>query len=465
MKHVKPWHVLIVGWVLFLFHAYPGLMTRDSFDQLAQARSGIYYDDHPPLMQLILGITNRLISGPFGFIVLQSAMLLGGAYLLARRVMSDRPAAIVAVAFMWFPPVVAVMTVLWKDPIMAGALLLATALIISPRRRWRLVALALVMVATGVRFNALAATFSIVVLLFEWREVTGGKWRQRALRYGLALGVWAALTGITFGINAALADREAHFFEGSLVGDIVGTLNFVEGERTDTSLKRALAGTNLIPQQDVHEALRKSYRSESATGVIEGPDRVFDLVLDEQNPPTPEQRQALIRAWKTIVPNNVGAYLRYRVDQFRLLLGLTTDVEDVWDRPIIVTHEFQNKPALTEAGIPSAVSPFQSAIDAVLTWFSHGPLFRPYVYFAISLLLLWPARKNQMALSLLLSGIGIELSMFFLARSMDYRYSHWLVCTTLLACVLLFIDRRFARRHGRPFDLRAQNRELANDVG
>jgi hypothetical protein len=461
VKHVKAWHILLVGWVVFLIHAYPGLTTRDSLDQLAQARSGIYYDDHPPLMQLLLGITDRFISGPFGLIVVQSAMLLAGAYLLLRRLVADRRAAIVAIAFLWFPPVVAVMTVLWKDPLMAGALLLATALIISPRRGSRLTALALVIVSTGVRFNALAATFGIVVLLFEWREFSGTKWRQRLLRYSVAFGVWVVLTGATFVINEALADRRVYFFETTRIGDIAGTLTFVEGERTDTSLKRALAGTSLIPQHDVHKAIRRAYRSESFLGLAIGPDRVFDLTFDAHHPPTPEQRAALMRAWKTIVLRNVGAYLRYRVDQFRVVLGLTHDDETAWDQPIIVTHDFQDKAALTEAGIPTAISPFQSGIDAALTWFSHGPLFRPYVYLVLSFILLWPARRNQLALALLLSGIGIELSLFFLAHSMDYRYSHWLVCTTLLACVLVFID----RRRGRPFDFRAQNRELANDVG
>jgi hypothetical protein len=446
VKHVKAWHVLLVGWVLFLMHAYPGLMTRDSFDQLAQARSGIYYDDHPPLMQLLLGITDRLIAGPFGMIIVQSGMLLAGAHLLLQRVMAERRAAIVAVVFLWFPPVVAIMTTLWKDPLMAGALLLATALIISLKRGVRIAGLALVVVATSVRFNALAATFGIVVLLFEWRAFSGGKWRQRLGRYGLALGVWVALTGLSFAIGEALADREAHFFEATLVGDTARTLNFVEGERTDTSLKRALAGTNLIPQHDIHKAIRKAYRSESAMGLIEGPDRVFDLVLDEQRPLTPEQRVAVRRAWNTIVLKNVTAYLRYRLDQFRVLLGLTTDDEDVWDRPIIVTHDYQNKAALTEAGIPTAVSPFQSSIDAALSWFSHGPLFRPYVYLVISLLLLWPARRSQLALALLLSGIGIELSMFFLAHSMDYRYSHWMICTTLLAALLLVVERAKSAR-------------------
>jgi len=269
------------------------------------------------------------------------------------------------------------------------------------------------------------------------------------------------MTGASFAISEALADREAHFYEGTLVGDIVGTLNYVEGERTDSSLKRALAGTSLIPQHDVHKALRAAYRPESSLGLTVGAGRVFDLVLDEEHPPTPEQREALRRAWNTIVMHNVGAYMRYRVDQFRVVLGITHDDETIWDQPIIVTHEFQNKAALTEAGIPTAISPFQSGIDDALTWFSHGPLFRPYVYLVISFVLLWIARKNQLALALLLSGIGLELSMFFLAHSMDYRYSHWLVCTTLLACVLLFLD----RRRGHPLDLRAQNRELANNVG
>lgn len=446
MKHIKAWHILLVGWALFLVHAYPGMMTRDSFDQLRQARTGIFLDDHPPLMQAIVWVTDRIVAGPFGIVLAQSAMLLAGAYLLLARVLTPRVAAGIAVAVLLFPPISAVMVVMWKDPMMAGALLLSAALITSERRGVRLVALALALVATGVRFNGLAATFAIIVLLFEWLPPRQRVWQQRLARYGCAVAVWIAVTAASFGVHAVLTDRETHFFHTQLVDDVVGTLRFVDTTRSDSSLRRALAGTNLRVRYNIHETLRQAYRSDAGLDLVLGDARVFDLPLADVDPPSPELRAALMRAWKEIVLANPVAFARYRLDRFRVVLGMTTADETVWDRPIIVTHDFQDKGALVEYGIPTAISPFQSGVDAMFSWLSHTWLFRPYVYFAISLALLWLARRHRIALALLLSGLGMELSLLPLAHSMDYRYSHWMVITTTLAAILLFID----RRRGRP---------------
>ena len=445
LRDLPPFVILAAGWLLFLMHAYPGRMTRDSFDQLRQARTGIFLDDHPPLMQAIVWVTDRIVAGPIGPVILQSLLLLAGAYLLLRRAMRPRVAAIVAALFLLFPPSLAVMVVMWKDPMMAGALLLATALLLDPRRWVRLVALALVLVATGVRFNGLAATFTIVLLLFEWREFSGTKWRARAKRYGLAFGVWAALTAAAFGINSLLTDRETHFAETMLVDDIVGTLRFVKPDRPDAELRTALAGTRLIPDQNIHKAIRKAYNSESVLPIILGDTRVFDHALADIEQLSPEVRAALWRAWNDIVLGYPGAYLYYRADRFRVLLGMSKRREVFWDSPIIVTHDYQDKKLLWEFGVSTSISPTQAWIDERLTDLSHTWLFRPYVYFILSLALLVLARRNALVAALLLSGLGIELSMFFLAHSPDYRYSHWMVCTTVLSAILLLADRRAKR--------------------
>jgi hypothetical protein len=53
----------------------------------------------------------------------------------------------------------------------------------------------------------------------------------------------------------------------------------------------------------------------------------------------------------------------------------------------------------------------------------------------------------------LLSGIGLEASLFLLAASPDYRYSHWLVVCTCIAIVML-VARRIVSVHNRPRDER-----------
>jgi hypothetical protein len=42
---------------------------------------------------------------------------------------------------------------------------------------------------------------------------------------------------------------------------------------------------------------------------------------------------------------------------------------------------------------------------------------------------------------MLLSGLGYELSFTLLTASPDFRYSHWMIVSTCVAAVLLFVRR------------------------
>jgi hypothetical protein len=446
LRDLPPFAILAIGWAVFFVHAYPGRMTRDSFDQLRQARSGVFLDDHPPLMQAIVWVTDLFIAGPIGVVILQSLLLLAGSYLLLRRAMRDRAAALLAVAVLVFPPVVTVMVVMWKDPMMAGALIFATALLLSADKRVRVGGLLVMLVGGGVRLNGLAATFALVVLLFEWIEPQGTIWMKRLKRYGLAFGVWVAVTAASFGVNALLTDRETHYATTMLVDDIVGTLHFVDGDLPDAELRETLAGLRLRLDRDIHAGLRRAYRSDTMLYLVAGDARVFDLPLADVEPPSVETRARLVEAWKAIVLANPGAYLQYRVDRFRVVLGLMHEGETTWDEHLIVTHDYQDKALIWTYGVSTTTSSAQRSVDEALEYLSHTWLFRPYIYLVLTLLMLRFARRDQLAMALLLSGLGMELSLFFLAHSPDYRYSHWTICTTVLAAILLFA----ARLRGNP---------------
>src|SRR5690349_19243591 len=118
-----------------LLYAYPGVMTIDSFDQLAEARAGFYTDSHPPAMAALWRVIDHVVPGPLGMLVLQLTCLEAGIYLLLRRAMSRRAAAIVTAALLVFPPIAVPMTVIWKDCLMAGFLVLGIAGVLAVDRR------------------------------------------------------------------------------------------------------------------------------------------------------------------------------------------------------------------------------------------------------------------------------------------------------------------------------------------
>ena len=71
-------------------------------------------------------------------------------------------------------------------------------------------------------------------------------------------------------------------------------------------------------------------------------------------------------------------------------------------------------------------------------------LFRPYFYAILLLALLPFCLRDRVLLALSLSAIAGEGALFFLAPTPDFRYSIWMVTTSLLALVIVIA--RLARR-------------------
>ncbi len=434
----SPRAYLLAGWLIFVAYAYPGLTTKDTFDQLAQARAGRFADDHPPLMAALWSVVDPLVAGTFGMLVLQSTTLLGGLYLLLRRATNARCAAVTASAILLFPPVLAPMAVVWKDCLMAGTLALGAALLLSDRRRTKAGGVVLLVVATALRYNAFAATLPLLALL-GW-SAPAVTWRRRVQRAGLALVLWIGVTVAALGVNRVLADRQMHFWHSSLaIMDIVGTLEFSATPVTDSSLRRTLDGTGLRIQDNIHATIHTRYRAGDFLHLVHGADPLFDLPLvDATAPASPATRAAIERAWRTIVFGRPLAYLQYRLDTFRVVLGF----DDVaWSRVLVVTHPYQDRAVLERMGIPTGTSTLQARTGRALDTLSHTLLFRPWAYLLVALALLGLARRDRIAVAVLLSGLGLEASLLPLAGSPDFRYSHWMILCTVVGGAMTFAQR------------------------
>src|SRR5690348_17513845 len=78
-------------------------------------------------MAALWGIIDRIIPGTVPMLVIQGTAFELGIYLLLKRALAPRKAALWTVALLLFPPVLAPMVVIWKDCLMAGSLVLGTA--------------------------------------------------------------------------------------------------------------------------------------------------------------------------------------------------------------------------------------------------------------------------------------------------------------------------------------------------
>jgi hypothetical protein len=83
--------------------------------------------------------------------------------------------------------------------------------------------------------------------------------------------------------------------------------------------------------------------------------------------------------------------------------------------------------------------------DAYDTIWRRTPLFRQWIYLVLALVLIVVCRRDRMIVALLASGLVAEASLFFLAPSPDYRYSHWMIVGACLALALAIYRRVWAR--------------------
>ena len=435
MSRIPPRIILLIGGALFLLYAYPGLMTLDSVDQLTEARAGTYTDWHPPAMAALWRLLDAIIAGPFLMLIVQGTAFLAGSYLVLARAMSPRKAAVAASLLMLFPPVLTSMAFIWKDSLMAGMMMLGAGLLFSRHRAARPAALACFALATAVKYNAFAATFPLIVLLFEWKP------QQRWLvRYAIAAAAWLAVTLAAFGANTLLVDRPMYGWSSTFaLQDIVGVITY-EGPTTDDQLRGDLASTGLLVDHDIQQHARDIYETRDLLTITLGDKKMWDMPTTGTVPAPEAQRDAVGAAWWRMVSGHPAAYLRHRLAMFLDVTGVTYKSQGAVAPRIMKYPGF-----LTNLGLPATTHGYQTAWWRFNRWWwRKTPLFRQWLYLLLALVLLPLCRRHRDIAAVLASGLLVEASLFFLSPSPDYRYSHWTIVATCLATIMLVSRRRAA---------------------
>jgi hypothetical protein len=213
--------------------------------------------------------------------------------------------------------------------------------------------------------------------------------------------------------------------------DIAGVIALTE-PRTDEDLRYVLRGTPLRKQHDIQWNARVVFKRGGAWRVAAGEDRFFDV------PTTQAQWDAVSRAWRELVLGDPRAYLAAHWDRFQDLTGLAPDPPraNVWN---VFLEDFPQSELIDHAAAPSD---FQQVTGGIFHWLAGAtPLFRPWIYIVIALALLALCCRDRLTAGLFVSGLFYEASFFPVGVDPDYRYSHWLILCTVIATVLLYIQR------------------------
>lgn len=432
---------------LVFLHFSPGAMSFDSLHILAQARSGVFEDGHPPLLAAIWRLVDRVVPGPAGMLVLNLALFYGGLLLIFRWA-AHRYGYVVCpffVALGLSPPVVGILGVIWIDITMAGFFLGSIGVFLagyaSTSRRTRLLSLllavALATLALAVRHNGVTGAFPLLALFLLHQ----GRVRAPLPRFIMAIGAAAGITLLLFVGTRMLSnwavDSPRHLWRVGALYDIVGvsyqerTYLFYPDVVGDNSLENVYklysprSFTPLVVGEQIH----------ALPGQVRHKGERFNLA--EANP---ELNQRLLANWWDVIASHPRGYLTHRYAVFDSLIsrspyGLWAPVFDTIDP--------------NQLGVPARTTRDSPYFDAVKSLAMQSLVFVPGAYLVVSLLAVLPTlvfglrRRNDallLAAALYGSGLVHMIGLFFLAASADFRYSHWMIVTTTLGSVLVLLE-------------------------
>jgi hypothetical protein len=417
--------ILVASLGLFLIYAWPGFIGWDTREHMIQERAGVYTDGHPPAVAKLFRLCELFVAGPVLMLLIQAITLLVGLYMICKARLAPRPAAIVASLVFLFPYVSGVTGLIAKDGLMAGFLVLGIGCMLEERPRTALVFLVL---ASLMRWNALAATFAPMILLFRWRPAITG-----VRRYAIAVVLWIGVTGVAYEANDLMTTKPEYLWYWSYAyEDIAGTMGNMHA-MDDATMDQLLAGLPLLYHDHLYDRFKAIYNPASHYHLMRGPNRLLDIPANEA------ERDAVAAAWKHVVLGNPGAYLRYRVDNYRQLLAI--DRPPTFSNVYVWFNVIAAPEVVTELDHDAAASRIQLRLIEGSIWISLTPVYFTFIYFGLCIALLPFTIRRRLEAALLLSALGYELQWFFLAATADLRYSQWMALCTLTAAALLCLRR------------------------
>jgi hypothetical protein len=410
---------------------WPGYLSADSLDQLAQARFGITADSHPPAMSWMWRLLDK-IAGEGGLLALHQAAYWAG---LAWLFTSMAPRAgwrflpIVLLAG-FFPPVFTLSVTLWKDTAVMVFLLLGFAalggLLQDTRRpRWMHALFWLSFVyAVLVRHNTLPA---VLPALFLYFSAIGGLGRKRAAAAALvALLALFPLGGL---LARALSIPVGTASQGFILHDLAA-LSLSEGKNLFPPERLR------VPENQALPALAKAFDVQQVNTLAVGPDAPLRTAL------TAHEYADLRDAWIRGIVARPGAYLAHRWRHFADQIGLREKVF----YPMHLTYDAHPRIVLRPAE-----SQLRKGWSEWLWTTGQSWMFRTYLYALVLIGLLvhgvwrWWSRSatssDALRTALVGSGLLYLLPYFFVSPSCDFRYNSWTVMaavTGLASMVLRF---------------------------
>ena len=432
--------------VVYLF--FPGFLTVDSVNQLKIGRSGHFPDNHPPLFSLFWGLTDKVIEGPAPLLFMQILMLIGSLVLLARVTVGLRSRLrYLFYGLLFFPPLMGVIGVIWKDIWMQNLFLLGFGLTILTAQKtgrsksiYLILALFCLFAAVTTRHNAMAGILPMCWLLAYFFI---DNYKLSKLKKGLLsfVGGIVILIAILFSnslFNKAIVDQEVNFSQFMMNFDLSGMSTLRNENLYDSGYEK------LFLFQPTSEEIRARFTSRYHACLYR-PCKVGDVETSPMLALTDSSYdlKKLNENWKTTIKEHPITYLHHKVLVSQHILGLSKK-DDVWG-PTLRIPILKN-----QLGYTHKDTSFKKSFRDLIFDLSKTPLYSAWLYLIVAfaaligIILAWsfkliPSQKGAIVTSLLLSGIFYQGSLIIGATSPDFRYSLWMIICVVLSMIITLV--------------------------
>lgn len=427
--------VLVFAFAIYMF--WPGYMGPDSRSQFQQARDFSFTDDHPVLMVLVWHYLDRVLPGPLGMLVFTNALYWAG--LSALFWLLPGPLVVRALAFLaiaLFPPGLSFLPVVYKDPLMHGALLLGIACVVPDGRRalWARLALGGVcfLLAVGVRHNGAAAVWPFLALPLMRVPVIARLRPWLRLSVSSVAGLVLAFV-MTRGLDRALAplSRATEFWQTVPVYDLAGMSVQANELLVDPDLAVFGRGMGLEEIQRQFDVAYGGFLYRCVPGRRPCAP-LFRFTRD------PKVLEHLADNWISAILEHPGAYLAHRWLLTERMLTVNLTGWELYFTSTAPHGEFARRYAPSDR-LSWVLSFMERHIRSVP--------YSPWLYVVLSLALVPFALRRYLRedaavpLLFLLSGLAYLASILIGASAPEFRYCVWTMLCALLALVWLLLTR------------------------
>lgn len=419
--------------LLFTYLAYkPGFYTNDSLDVLKQALGDVpLVNWHPQSMTLLWALLIKITGHLSSLFILQIVVLWFSLCLLSiviYKLTKSKAASLFPLGLGASPFIFNIAGVVWKDVQLGFSLLFLVVVLIyySSHKRTELnryvkigcfaLSLGLLTYAGSVRHNGLAAAVPLAVLVaivFKLRL----RWRVI-----LPILVFIFVVGFNSITSGLFNIKDSHVQAAVMVDDIkeLNTYDKLMTANVNPELKGYLVRikTTCEAKQVTTNAL---FLCDDVSNFI--------TIMGKYYPET-------FSLWLSSIRNNPIGYIRFRSKVYLRFLNVDylyiRESFDVIQNPysITVTRNIFNRGLHTYTNL--SIRDF-------------GFIYRPYFWLLLTLILLAISLRQRgrfywHIVLILISGLLYTLAYFPVVIVNDYRMSYWLVISTSLGVILLYVN-------------------------